>query len=144
MPELSMPIAAPAESLPASLPAVLDGLWSRIAAALDGRWRAWALPVLVTVAEDGAPRARVLALRGVERDARRFVFHTDARSDKIRDIVSARHGLALTRAEIGAVAERLDEGGFLDSPRFAARRERIERDLAGHRAEARASLASRP
>ena len=82
MPELSMPIAAPAESLPASLPAVLDGLWSRIAAALDGRWRAWALPVLVTVAEDGAPRARVLALRGVERDARRFVFHTDARSDR--------------------------------------------------------------
>ena len=50
--------------------------------------------------------------------------------DEIRDIVSVRHGLALTRAEIGAVAERLDEGGFLDSPRFAARRERIEAEYA--------------
>jgi MEMO1 family protein len=50
--------------------------------------------------------------------------------DEIRDIVSGRHGLALTRAEIGAVAERLDEGGFLDSPRFAARRERIEAEYA--------------
>src|SRR4030095_8048168 len=50
--------------------------------------------------------------------------------DEIRDSVSGRHGLALTRAEIGAVAERLDEGGFLDSPRFAARRERIEAEYA--------------
>lgn len=52
--------------------------------------------------------------------------------DEIRDIVSGRHGLALTRAEIGAVAERLDEGGFLDSPRFAARRERIEAEYAAN------------
>ncbi|HTK92610.1 MAG TPA: AmmeMemoRadiSam system protein B [Verrucomicrobiae bacterium] len=50
--------------------------------------------------------------------------------DEIRDIVSGRHGVALTRAEIGAVAERLDEGGFLDSPRFAARRQRIEAEYA--------------
>ena len=50
--------------------------------------------------------------------------------DEIRDIVSGRHGLALTRAEIGAVAERLDEGGFLDSPSFATRRARIEAEYA--------------
>jgi MEMO1 family protein len=50
--------------------------------------------------------------------------------DEIRDTVSGRHGIALTRAEIGAVAERLDEGGFLDSPRFAARRKRIEAEYA--------------
>jgi pyridoxamine 5'-phosphate oxidase len=81
-----MPIAAAADTLPATLPAVLDWLWARIAAALDGTWPAWSLPTLVTVAEDGAPRARVLALRSVDRAARRFVFHTDARSDKVRDI----------------------------------------------------------
>jgi general stress protein 26 len=86
MARLSMPIAASADSLPATLPALLDGLWSRIAAALDGQWRSWALPTLVTVAEDGAPRARVLALRAVDRESRRFTFHTDTRSDKVREI----------------------------------------------------------
>ena len=50
--------------------------------------------------------------------------------DEIREIVSRRHGVPLTRAEIGAVAERLDEGGFLDSPSFAARRSRIEAEYA--------------
>lgn len=86
VPTLTMPVAAPADSLPATLPAVLDTLWRRIADALDGQWRAWALPALVTVAEDGAPNARVLALRGVDPGARRFVFHTDARSAKVADI----------------------------------------------------------
>jgi hypothetical protein len=85
-PSLSMPIAAPAHTLPATLPDVLDTLWRRIETALDGRWRAWALPTLVTMAEDGAPRARVLALRAVDREKRRFVFHTDARSDKIAEV----------------------------------------------------------
>ena len=85
-PPLSMPIAAAAETLPASLPALLDGLWSRIARALDGSWGSWALPTLVTVAEDGAPRARVLALREVDVAKRRFAFHTDARADKVRDV----------------------------------------------------------
>jgi len=85
-PGVSMPIGAPADTLPATLPAALDALWGRIGAALDGRWRAWALPVFVSVAEDGAPRARVLALRTVDPAARRFVFHTDARSDKVHDI----------------------------------------------------------
>ena len=86
MATLSMPIGAPAHTLPATLPAALDALWSRIAGALDGRWGPWALPVFVSVAEDGSPRARVLALRAVEPATRRFLFHTDARSDKIRDI----------------------------------------------------------
>ena len=45
---------------------------------------------------------------------------------EIRDVVSARHAGPLTEADIAAVAERLDEAGFLDSPRFAARRDRIE------------------
>ena len=42
----------------------------------------------------------------------------------------ARHPGPLTAADIAAVAERLDEAGFLDSPRFAARRDRIEAEFA--------------
>jgi AmmeMemoRadiSam system protein B len=49
---------------------------------------------------------------------------------EIRDVVSGRHPGALTEADIAAVAERLDEAGFLDSPRFAARRDRIEAEFA--------------
>ena len=85
-PPFSMPIAASTEALPATLPAVLESLWARIATGLDGSWLPWALPTVVTVAEDGAPRARVLALRAVDAHRRRFTFHADARSDKMRDI----------------------------------------------------------
>ena len=108
MPALSMPIAAAADSLPQTLPALLDGLWSRIGGALDGRWRPWALPTLVTVAEDGAPRARVLALRAADPAARRFLFHTDARSDKIRDIAAEERVAVLFFDRDDAVQARFD------------------------------------
>ncbi len=49
---------------------------------------------------------------------------------EIRAIVAARHDATLTHEQIAAVAERLDEAGFLDSPRFAARRDRIESEFA--------------
>jgi general stress protein 26 len=108
MPRLSMPIEAPAASLPASLPAVLDALWRHIAEALDGRWRAWALPSLVTVAEDGSPRARVLALRGVDAAARRFVFHAYARSYKVRDVAGEERVAVLFFDRDDAVQARFD------------------------------------
>ena len=107
-PSLAMPIAAPAGTLPATLPAVLDGLWSRIERAQDGRWPAWALPTLVTVAEDGAPRARVLALRGLDRQARRFIFHSDARSDKIRDVATEERVALLFFDRDDAIQARFD------------------------------------
>ena len=105
---LSMPIAAPADSLPPTLPAVLDDLWSRIGSALDGRWGPWALPTLVTVADDGSPRARVLALRAVDPLARRFVFHTDARSDKLRDVAAEARVALLFFDRDAAVQARFD------------------------------------
>ena len=108
MAALSMPVAAPADSLPATLPALLDGLWSRIAGALDGRWGEWALPTLVTVADDGAPRARVLALRAARREARQLVFHTDARSDKVRDIAAEERVAVLFFDRNDAVQARFD------------------------------------
>ena len=81
------PIAAPVESLPQTLPALLDDVWRRIAAGLDGRWPPWALPMLATLSPHG-PRARVLALRSVDPGERTFVFHTDVRSDKVRELTA--------------------------------------------------------
>src|SRR5512134_3754460 len=78
-----MPIAAPADSLPESLADVLDSIWSAIEGGVRERWTPWGLPLLVTSDGAGAPHARVLALRGADRDARTLLFHTDARSDKV-------------------------------------------------------------
>jgi MEMO1 family protein len=45
---------------------------------------------------------------------------------EMRAIIARRHGEAPSVAQIGAVVERLDEHGFLDSARFAARKRAIE------------------
>jgi len=108
MAALSMPIGAAADTLPQTLPDVLDTIWGRIGGALDGRWTSWALPALVTVAEDGAPRARVLALRAVDRDTRRFVFHTDARSDKVGELAAEQRVAVLFFDRDDAVQVRFD------------------------------------
>ena len=104
----TMPIGARLETLPASLPAALDSLWAHIATGLDGRWSPWGLPTFVTVAEDGAPRARVLAVRGVDAQRRRFTFHADARSDKMRDIAAESRVSLLFFDRDDAVQARFD------------------------------------
>jgi AmmeMemoRadiSam system protein B len=101
------------------------------------------------------PRLRSLEAFPIEQDGRRMVglrdpagfteqvamlpiplldvvslFDGDHAIDEIRDIVAARHGGGLSAADVVAVAERLDEAGFLDSPRFAERRRRIEAEFA--------------
>jgi AmmeMemoRadiSam system protein B len=45
---------------------------------------------------------------------------------EIEDILRTRHGEAPTRQQMLELVERLDEAGFLDSPRFAERRRAIE------------------
>jgi hypothetical protein len=84
-PLFSAPMAAPAESLPQTLPALLDDVWRRISAGLNGRWPPWGLAMLATLSSHG-PRARVLALHSLDPAERLFVFHTDARSDKVREL----------------------------------------------------------
>jgi hypothetical protein len=79
------PIAGAPDSLPASFPRLLDDVWSRIQNGLNGQWPPWALPTLATISPEG-PRARILALRSVDPAARRFEFHTDARSSKVREL----------------------------------------------------------
>jgi pyridoxamine 5'-phosphate oxidase len=87
IPRFTAPIAAPIESLPQTLPALLDDVWRRIAAGLNGRWPPWGLPTLATLSPQ-RPRARVLALRSVDPVERLFVFHTDVRSDKVREVTA--------------------------------------------------------
>src|SRR6185437_1754319 len=108
MAAISMPVAADPGTLPPTLGDVLESLWTRIGAGLDGRWPSWALPTLVTVTEDGSPRARVLALRSVDREARRLVFHTDARSDKVREIDGEQRVAVLFFDREDAVQARFD------------------------------------
>jgi hypothetical protein len=108
MAAISMPVAADPGTLPPTLGDVLESLWTRIGAGLDGRWPSWALPTLVTVTEDGSPRGRVLALRSVDREARRLVFHTDARSDKVREIDGEQRVAVLFFDREDAVQARFD------------------------------------
>ena len=103
-PAPAVPIAAPAESLPATLPAVLDAVWDALARGVRERWTPWALPTLATVAPDGAPHARVIALRAVDRDARTLTFHTDARSGKVAAL-GANRGAAVTFWDPGDAVE---------------------------------------
>ncbi len=102
------PIAAPEETLPGSLDQLRDELWARIERSLDGGWPAWGLPVLVTVAADGMPRPRVLALRHADCSARRFTFHTDARSDKVTDLAGSAKASILFFDRADAVQARFD------------------------------------
>jgi hypothetical protein len=70
----------------ASLQSAHDHIWSLLEAATRDRAASWRLPVLATIGPDGAPRARTVVLRGVERAAAGLVLHSDRRAGKIVDI----------------------------------------------------------
>ena len=73
-------------ALPAGeLSALPNDTWARIGRGLNGRWPAWALPVVATNGSQG-PSARVLALRAADGATRTLVFHCDARSEKVRQL----------------------------------------------------------
>lgn len=55
------------------------------------------------------------------------LFDGDRSVSEIHEVISARHGTAVPGPdEIARFAERLDEAGFLDSPAFLERRQRME------------------
>jgi AmmeMemoRadiSam system protein B len=54
------------------------------------------------------------------------LFDGDHSIAEMQAILEERHGATPTAEQIGAVVEGLDKHGFLDSPRFAERRRRIE------------------
>lgn len=78
-----MGVAAP-ERLQA-LPQIEAALWRELSRAVRDRHHAWRLATLATVAAhaDGVqPEARMVVLRDCDRDARRLLVYTDARSAK--------------------------------------------------------------
>lgn len=78
--------AYPAHTVPdhyENLDAVLNTAWQVLLdGAMDRRTVAHT-PTIVTISDDGRPRARTVVLRGCERDTCQLRFHTDRRSSKI-------------------------------------------------------------
>ncbi|MCI0549192.1 MAG: AmmeMemoRadiSam system protein B [Candidatus Rokubacteria bacterium] len=97
------------------------------------------------------PRLRALEAFPIEQDGQRFValrdpagfiegvamlplplldlvslFDGERSIAEIREVIRGRHGEAPTAEQIGALARKLDEAGFLDGPVFARRRAAIE------------------
>jgi pyridoxamine 5'-phosphate oxidase len=63
-------------------------LWAELAGAVQDRTHGWRLPVLATVAADGAPDARTVVLREVNTTAQRLTVFGDARSPKVLQLVA--------------------------------------------------------
>lgn len=79
----------------ATLGSAEQWIWQKLGRACRDRRSAWRTPVLATVGSDGAPRARILVLRDVDRDGRQLILHSDARSGKMAEL-SASPLVALT------------------------------------------------
>jgi pyridoxamine 5'-phosphate oxidase len=104
----AIPIVAPEESLPESLPALMKTLWQRLEEGVRERYTPWSLPVLLTTAFDGTAQGRVIALRQADPERRMFMFHTDARSDKVEHLQADSRAGLLFWDPFDAVQVRLD------------------------------------
>ena len=60
--------------------------WAQIARGVADRKSALHTPTLCTIGLDGAPRARVLVLRGADRAGASLRLHTDRRSAKVEEL----------------------------------------------------------
>ena len=63
-------------------------IWAELEGAVRDRGHGWRLPVLATLASDGAPDARTVVLREVDAGAGRLTFFTDARSPKTAQLAA--------------------------------------------------------
>jgi hypothetical protein len=70
----------------ASLDAALDRAWTLLQAAVTDRASNMRTPVLATKGRDGAPAARTVILRAVDKERRSVHVYTDARSAKVKEI----------------------------------------------------------
>ena len=61
--------------------------WNLLTASVGDRTADWRLPVLGTISANG-PRQRTVVLRGIDRDNRSLLFHSDIRARKISDITT--------------------------------------------------------
>jgi len=85
------------------LAAVEEAIETMLLAALVQIDHPFRKPILATVDENGAPKARITILRDLAWNAQRLRLHTDARSSKVQEI-AARPGVSLAfydpRAEV--------------------------------------------
>ena len=63
-------------------------LWQALGRAAKDRRSPWHTPMLATVGADGAPQARVLVLREVNRAGRLLRLHSDSRTPKVAQIAA--------------------------------------------------------
>ncbi|MEM6458768.1 MAG: pyridoxamine 5'-phosphate oxidase family protein [Planctomycetota bacterium] len=66
-----------------SLPDLLDHLWHHLDVATRSAKPPFHLPTLGTVDAEGHPATRTVVLRGIHRDTRQVICHTDARAGKV-------------------------------------------------------------
>jgi hypothetical protein len=111
-----------------ALPQIEAALWRELSRAVRDRHHAWRVATLATVAAsaDGVqPEARSVVLRDCDRDARRLLVYTDARSAKAQQAERRPQGvLVLWSAALGwqlrlNVALVLHTGGLQVSSRWA-------------------------
>lgn len=105
---------------PASLEAVLDDAWARLEGGLTRRHDPFHQGVLATIGLDGAPSARYVVVREVDRAAGMVGFHTDARSAKPAELARApRVSLCLfgesVQLRLSGEARVLREGPVVDA-----------------------------
>ena len=85
-----------------TLPEIEAALWRELSRAVRDRHHAWRLATLATVAAnvDGVqPEARIVVLRDCDRDARRLLVYTDARSAKARQAERRPQGVLVVWSE---------------------------------------------
>jgi pyridoxamine 5'-phosphate oxidase len=61
-------------------------VWSLLARAVADRRAPMHTPTVASIGLDGQPQARVVVLRGLQKEARQLRFHTDVRSSKVAEL----------------------------------------------------------
>jgi len=101
---------------------VLECAWDLLEVGVVNRHHGFHTPTLATIDSDGAPDARKIVLRQAGRADRMLRFHSDARSEKAKQLI-AEPRIALTfydpaeqtQLRIGARARLHRRGGFADA-----------------------------
>ncbi len=71
---------------PPPLEALLDAAWAAVEAGIRDSRHGWHLGAIASNGPGGLPDLRTVVLRSLDRTERAIGFHTDARSEKIRDL----------------------------------------------------------
>ncbi|MHC4427792.1 MAG: pyridoxamine 5'-phosphate oxidase family protein [Planctomycetota bacterium] len=87
--------------------AISSEVWARLAHAADRPGHPMRFFVLATSGPDGVPDARLMVLRGADRRRGRVWFHTDRRSEKVRQLEAQPALCAVTYDVVDCIQIRL-------------------------------------